>query len=71
MKLKKAISFLLAIVLMLTAGATLALACSDELYYAELAFKDGVGPETEGYAIDYVYYSRSVVYGSYVCCLDD
>lgn len=53
MKLRKAISFLLSAILIMTVGTLCAFAGSDD----STAFTYGTGPETEGYAIDYVYFS--------------
>ena len=30
---------------------------SEHLYYAEICFRDGVGPEKDGYTLDYRYFS--------------
>jgi len=56
MKLRKTISFLLAVILV--AGiASLSCFAGDESREPVMGFEYGIGPETEGYAIDYRYYS--------------
>lgn len=57
MKLRKLISFLLSIIFVMGVCSVGAFAGKENLYAAELAFKGGIGPETDGYAIDYVYFS--------------
>ena len=66
MKLKKFISALLVAVMLLCAGAVGAVGgyetIKEHIYFAEISFRDGVGPETDGFAIDYLYFSP-VTYG--------
>ena len=61
MKLKKIISTALALVMLFgicVMGALGGFADIEEgLYYAEIRFRDGVGPETDGYTLDYKYFS--------------
>ncbi|MBQ6600088.1 MAG: hypothetical protein IIX36_00435 [Clostridia bacterium] len=56
MKLRKAISFLLTVILV-TGLVTVSCFAGDESRESVMGFEYGVGPETEGYAIDYRYYS--------------
>ena len=57
MKTKKTISFLLAVMMLLSTCAMGVFASFGDLGEAKASFQKGVGPETEGYAIDYRYYS--------------
>ena len=66
MKLKKIIAVLL-ITLTLMGVCSLGILGSyadieEDLYYAKISFRDGAGPETDGYTIDYKYFSP-VKYG--------
>lgn len=56
MKLRKAISFLLAVILIMGTASVFTFA-ADEMREPVMGFEYGIGPETEGYAIDYRYYS--------------
>ena len=66
MKLKKIVSILLALTVFLGVCSVGVLGgyadIEEHIYFAEISFRDGVGPETDGYAIDYRYFSP-VVYG--------
>ncbi len=64
MKLRKFISILLVALLLFSAVPAYAFGTgsgyeniSRHLYYAEICFRDGIGPETDGYSIDYRYFS--------------
>ena len=64
MKMKKIISILLVTAILLgvaSLGAFYSFGSyadiEQNLYYAEISFKDGVGPETDGYTLDYTYFS--------------
>lgn len=56
MKTKKLISFLLALVMLMSVTAVYSFA-ADDIDYLREKFVFGKGPETDGYAIDYRYYS--------------
>ncbi len=57
MKFRKITAFILAAILLLGIGTVGAFAANDKLSELQEQFEFGVGPETEGYAIDYRYYS--------------
>lgn len=57
MKTKKITAFLLAVMMLTGIFSVGAFASYADLGEAKASFQDGVGPETNGYAIDYVYYS--------------
>ena len=61
MKIKKITSMVLALVMIFgicVIGVLGGFADIEEgLYYAEIRFRDGVGPETNGYTLDYKYFS--------------
>ena len=57
MKTKKITAFLLAVMMLTGIFSVGVFASYADLGEAKASFQDGVGPETNGYAIDYVYYS--------------
>lgn len=66
MKLKKITSIVLALIMIFSACGMSAFGgyadIEEHLYYAEICFRDGIGPETNGYTLDYRYFSP-VTYG--------
>lgn len=56
MKTKKITAFLLAVMMLTGIFSVGVFASYADLGEAKASFQDGVGPETNGYAIDYVYY---------------
>ena len=57
MKTKKIISLILCTLLLLTSFSFCSFAIEEDLQYLESLFVFGQGPETEGYSIDYRYFS--------------
>lgn len=57
MKTRKIIAFLLAAIMLLGVCSSGAFASFGELGEAKASFQKGAGPETDGYSIDYRYYS--------------
>ena len=61
MKLKKIVATILAVIMLLSVSAVGVLGAFadivDNIYFSEISFRDGVGPETDGYTLDYLYFS--------------